>query len=89
MTKILVPSTDTGKFNLRMNGVIKATNVGNNGTTGAIIRNPGLVTVDETAGTGTSLGNYTRVIGGDCSVNGTVTLASGNNKTCTITNTRK
>jgi hypothetical protein len=89
VTKILIPSSDPGKFNLRVNGVIKASDVGNGGTTGAIIRPLGPVTVSETAGTSTSLTNYTTVIGGDCAANGTVTLAAGDNKTCTITNTRK
>jgi hypothetical protein len=37
VTKILVPSTDAGKFNLLINGVIKASNVGDGGTTGAVI----------------------------------------------------
>jgi len=89
VTKILIPSTDAGKFNLLMNGVIKASNVGNGGTTGSVIRNPGFVSVSETAGTNTSLANYTTVIGGNCAANGAITLVAGDNKTCTITNTRK
>jgi hypothetical protein len=44
--------------------------------------------VNETAGTGTNLGNYTSVISGDCALNGDVSLSYGDNKTCTITNTR-
>ena len=89
VTKILIPSTDLGLFNLRMNGVIKVSNVGDGGTTGAVIRNPGFVIVSETAGTDTNLDHYIKVIGGDCAANGTITLAAGDNKTCTITNTRK
>src|SRR5205823_13470221 len=50
---------------------------------------PGTYTVDETGGTGTSLANYDSVIGGACTAAGSVTLAYGQNKTCTITNTRK
>jgi len=46
-------------------------------------------TVGETAGTGTSLTDYVTTIGGDCAANGSITLAAGDNKTCTITNTRK
>ena len=87
--KILIPSTDPGKFNLLVNGVIKASNVGDGGTTGAIIRPLGPVTVSESAGTGTILANYIRVFGGDFAANGTTTLVAGDNKTCTITNTRK
>jgi len=89
VNKILIPDDDTGKFNLRINGVIKGSNVGDGGTTGAVIRNPGFVTVDEISGTGTSLSNYVGVIGGDCALDGTITLAPGDNKICTITNTRK
>jgi len=87
--KTLIPSTDPGKFNLLINGVIKASNVGDGGTTGAVIRPLGPVTVSETAGTSTSLANYTTVIGGACAADGTLTLAAGENKTCTITNTRR
>ncbi len=32
---------------------------------------------------------YTAVIGGDCAANGTITLAAGDDKSCTITNTFK
>jgi len=42
---------------------------------------PGLHTVSETSQTG-----YLGTIGGDCAPDGTVTLASGEHKTCTITN---
>jgi uncharacterized repeat protein (TIGR01451 family) len=84
--KYLNPTTDTGKFNLLIDGVVKASNVGNNGTTGAVTLNAGLHTVSETAGTGTSLSKYVTVIGGDCAANGTITLAVGDVKTCTITN---
>ncbi|HEX6717307.1 MAG TPA: hypothetical protein VF088_09350 [Pyrinomonadaceae bacterium] len=89
VTKILVPSSDTGLFNLQIDGVTQAANVGNNGTTGAQFVTIGSHSVGETAGTGTSLSDYTTVIGGDCAANGSVTLAAGDNKTCTITNTRK
>lgn len=41
----------------------------------------GLHTVSETSDSG-----YTATIGGDCATNGKITLASGENKTCTITN---
>jgi hypothetical protein len=45
-------------------------------------------TVSETAGTGTSLADYSTTINGACAANGTVTLVAGDNKTCTITNQR-
>jgi hypothetical protein len=56
--KKLTPSTDQGKFNLQVNGVTYATNVGDGGTTGEVIVPTGDVTADETAGTNTSLGDY-------------------------------
>ncbi len=90
VNKVLNPSTDPGKFNLRIDGNTAGTgaNVGNGGTTGTVVRAAGPHTVSETAGTGTSLSNYTSVITGDCAPNGAVTLAAGDNKTCIITNTR-
>ena len=49
--------------------------------------------VDSTAGSHTirETGdtNYTAVISGDCAANGTITLAAGDTKACTITNTFK
>src|SRR5205823_424515 len=59
------------------------------GTTGAVTVTATTHTVGETAGTGTDLANYTSVISGDCTAAGSVTLAAGDNKICTITNTRK
>jgi hypothetical protein len=84
-----VPSNDTGLFNLRIDGTTFAANVGNNGSTGPQFVSIGSHTASETAGTGTSLGDYVSAIGGDCAANGSVTLAAGDNKTCTITNTKK
>ena len=91
VNKILVPSNDTGLFNLRIDGATAGTgaNVGNGGTTGAVQVSVGSHTVSETAGTNTALADYVTVIGGDCAADGTVTLASGDDKTCTITNTRR
>jgi hypothetical protein len=87
--KILIPSNDPGKFNLRIDGVVKATAVGNNGTTGIVNVTVGTHNVTETAGSGPGLVNYTTVIGGDCSTTGVVTLAAEQSKTCTVTNTRR
>src|SRR5438876_3104554 len=59
-------------------------------TTGAVVVSIGVQhTVSETGANGTLLSNYTAVIGGACDSSGNVTLAAGDNKTCTITNTRK
>jgi hypothetical protein len=94
VTKITVPSTDTGKFNLLINGPAKATNIGNGGTTGVQSATVGSNTFGETAGTGSVLTDYTAVISGQgCTDNGngtgSITLSSGNNAVCLITNTRK
>jgi hypothetical protein len=48
----------------------------------------GAYTVGEAGGTGTSLSDYTTVIGGDCAADGSVTVAAGGAATCTVTNTR-
>src|SRR5258708_15319116 len=44
--------------------------------------------VGETAGSATALRNYPSVITGVCASDGNITLAAGENKVCTITNTR-
>ncbi|HKG80152.1 MAG TPA: hypothetical protein VKA78_12050, partial [Pyrinomonadaceae bacterium] len=89
--KDVVPDTDGGLFNLRIDGVTAGTgaNAGDGGTTGFVPVNAGNHTVSETAGTATTLSDYDSLIGGDCAANGTVSLALAQNKTCTITNTKK
>jgi alpha-tubulin suppressor-like RCC1 family protein len=72
-------------FNLQIDGVTVRANV-NGGSTGPQVVSPGKHTVSETGGTGTSLGALGTMIGGDCAADGTVNLALGDNKTCTITN---
>ena len=83
VVKSLNPTTDPGLFNLQIDGVTKAPNVGNGGTTGKVTVgagtnvNPGAThTVGETAGTNTTLANYTSSI--SCVKRGTTTVvASG------------
>jgi hypothetical protein len=89
--KVLNPANDTGLFNLQIDGSTAGTggNVGNNGTTGAVPVNVGAHAVSEAAGTATNLSDYDSAITGDCATNGSVTLALAENKTCTITNTKK
>ncbi len=88
VTKTLLPNSDLGKFNLLIDSNIDATNVGNGGTTGTQIVSIGSHTVSETAGTSTNLSDYNAIIGGDCAPDGSINLAAGDIKTCTITNTR-
>ena len=99
VNKVLSPTTDPGKFNLQIDGKTSGADVGNGGTTGAITVSAGSHSVGETAGTGTSLGNYDSQI---VCQNGTqpalaavvgtstnVTVAAGDAWVCTITNTLK
>jgi len=87
--KILSPTTDPGKFNLWIGSTKYASDVGNGGTTGALVFAPDTYTVSETAGAGTNLADYDTVIGSECTAGGSVTLVPGDVKVCTITNTRK
>jgi Prealbumin-like fold domain len=89
--KDVVPDTDSGLFNLQIDGATAGTgaNAGDGGSTGFVPVNAGNHSVGETAGTNTTLSDYTALIGGDCAANGAVSLALAQNKTCTITNTKK
>ena len=88
VTKVLVPANDPGTFGLQIDGQTKATG-GNGTTTGQVELSSGPHTVAEVAAGATDLDNYVSSIGGDCLADGSVSLAAGENKTCTITNTRK
>ncbi|MBP1619625.1 MAG: putative repeat protein, partial [Acidobacteria bacterium] len=92
VNKVVEPASDLGLFNLQIDGATAGTgeNVGDGGTTGAVMVTRDVQhTVGETAGTGTNLSNYVTTIGGACASDGTITLAAGDDKTCTITNQRK
>lgn len=97
--KDLLPAGAPGKFNLQIDGATEATDVGDGGNTGLKTVDIGTHTVGETAGTGTSLGDYSKSI--ECRSNdgagvpvasGTgstlsVNVAMGEQIACTITNT--
>jgi uncharacterized repeat protein (TIGR01451 family) len=89
VNKVCVPTTDAGKFNLQVDGSTVAEDVACGSGTGAKGYAVGSHKVGEVAGSGTALSNYTSQISGDCAADGSVTLALGDDKTCTITNTRK
>ncbi|TPV99310.1 MAG: hypothetical protein USCAAHI_01249 [Beijerinckiaceae bacterium] len=72
-------------FNLQVDGVTVRVNI-NSGSSGPLTMSPGNHTVGEIGGSGTLLGAFTIVIGGDCAANGAVNLAPGDHKICTITN---
>lgn len=96
LTKQLLPSTDTGLFNLLIGGKEYATDVGDGGTTGFQNLNTGSWSIGEAAGTSTSLDDYrtnyacedsegpVKIVEGD-----EVNLADGQKISCVATNTRK
>ena len=94
--KVVAPAGDTGKFNLLVDGVAKASDVGDGGTTGVQSVTTGSHTVGETAGTGTSLANYAastscvdKAHPAPADTDGNVAVAKGDQWECVITNTRK
>ena len=93
MTKVTDPAVDDGLFDLFINATEHATDVADAGSTGAQFATIGANTFAEAAGTDTSLGDYISVVSGagcgGTATAGTITLAAGENKTCTITNTRR
>jgi hypothetical protein len=88
VNKVCVPGSDSGLFNLIIDGTTYGANKPCGGNTGPVLLSVGPHTVSETAGTGTDLANYATTIGGDCAPNGSITLAPGDTKSCTITNER-
>lgn len=87
VNKVTVPADDSGKFNLLIDSTQYATDIANGGTTGAQEVTVGAHTASEEAGTGTNLGNYITTFTGDCNAIGEITIAKGEHKECTITNT--
>ena len=103
VVKDLNPAADPGKFNLQIGGITDpdAANVGDGGSTGQQTLDTGTYAVGETAGTGTSLGNYASTIVcradnglGAIVVQGSgagplnVDVTNGSDIVCVITNTR-
>jgi hypothetical protein len=86
VNKKVMPSNDAGRFNLQIDGVTRAANVTNGGSTGPQTLAVGTHTVGETAGAGTNLSKYKTTFGGDCDSNGRVTLSFGDNQVCTLVN---
>ena len=89
MNKATNPSTDTGTFDLQIDGTTYGSNQGNGGTTGAVPLTAGSHTVGELGFGATVLADYAASFSGDCASDGTVTLGLGDDKVCTITNTKK
>jgi hypothetical protein len=95
VTKKLLPATDGGKFNLLIDGAVKAADVGDGGTTGTQTVSIGSHSVGESGGTGTSLLDYTSSLScvdkahGGSDNDGSVQVDAGDAWECVITNTRK
>jgi hypothetical protein len=92
--KKLVPASDAGRFDLKVDGTTVKAGAGDGGSGSTYVK-PGTYKISESAASGTSLSDYTASIeckktstrtggGGD-----TVTVGSGDEAVCTITNTRK
>ena len=79
--------TDSARFNFQIDGNTVAYNIGTGAAAGPYVLAPGVHTVTETAGTGTTLTNYSVTFGGDCTDGkgqGAITVAEGDAKTCVI-----
>jgi len=100
--KVTDPTSDPGKFNLKINGVKVATDVGNGGTSYPRAVVPGSTTnyASEADGTGTTLDDYnshfvckkgaaTVASGTGTATPDTLTAVAGKNIVCTFTNQRK
>ena len=91
MVKRLVPSTDPGKFDLKIDGDVKASAVGDGGTTDSVAVDAGSHTVSEAGADETKLGDYQTSIrctvgASEISKEGTsidVSVARGGAVTCT------
>ena len=94
VNKICVPDPDPGRFDLLIDGHKKGVDdvdcaTGGNRTTGPVALTIGAHRIGEQGDGATRMADYTATYGGDCSAQGTITLAAGDSKTCTITNTRR
>jgi hypothetical protein len=85
VTEDLTTAGDDGRFDLQVDGAVMAHAVGASGATGPVAMSTGVhtVSVSETAGHISSFA-HTTTIGGACASDGSVTLAVGDAKTCTI-----
>ena len=100
--KIVAPSTDNGRFDLKIDGVTEKADAQNGDSTGEQALGPGVHAVGEAAGTDTQLQAYSSTIEcrdddgagavvAEAPTSGPmgVTVNSGDDIVCTITNTRR
>jgi len=86
VNEVVQPPSADGTFNLQIDGITEAAEVGSGGSSGPQSLTAGAHRVGETAGFHTKLSGYNVKIGGDCDADGNITLALDDFKTCTITN---
>ena len=85
--KYLEPAADSGRFNLLIGSTLYKDNAGNGDCTAAVPMMAGvMLAVTETAVPPANLSDYFTTVGGDCALDGTITLGLAENKTCTFTN---
>ncbi|MBI3396977.1 DUF11 domain-containing protein [Candidatus Woesebacteria bacterium] len=94
VNKVLDPDSDQGLFDLLINGVTEASEVGNGGTTGQVVVGTGDHSVSELGSGETDLKDYVSEIScdNDQSTEGTslseISISKDEDVVCTITNTR-
>ena len=103
LVKVLDPTNDPGKFDLILAGTTydnSGSGYGNNGTTDFQFVSIGAVSISEAAHTGTTLSNYTSslacknaanadvTVSPNTGIAGSITVAAGDQITCTFTNAR-
>ena len=95
VVKDLIPASDTGRFNLRIDGNVVRADAGDGDSSGAISVNTGTHTVSEVAGSIGDSNDYTSSVSctpGGASASGRgpldVAVTDGANITCTVTNVK-
>jgi len=78
------PPTDPGRFDIRIDGAVRASRVGNGGSTRRLELPPGSHRVSLAAAPGTVLGNYQVGFSGVCSGGGRLDLVLGEDSSCTL-----
>ena len=98
LTKSLVPSSDTGRFDLRLGPAVVRAGAGDGDSGTAQVARPAPIRVTESGAAGTTLSSYATSIA--CTLNGLpgpavdgttqldVTLVAGDRLACTLTNRR-
>src|SRR6185503_4553398 len=100
LVKDLVPDADAGRFDLSIAGISYDNGGGGFGdleNTGFKQVAIGSVAIAEAAHSGTTIGNYTstvscnsgKTVGSNTGTSGSITVAAGDQVTCTFVNTRK